>query len=203
MVRNYFDELLGFQVACLEVEVLAPSDPIGSFQRTSEIIEALPPEIRSKLLRYQTMSDAERNAIVAYAFPVAILSNNLVARVANLLMEQGDDSGITTEILETCGTANDLLVAVLPEDLNVLDSRARYLAATGETSEALAMIDRVLVNAPLTAEYLMTKAEILSLAGDGSKALEAARQARIAGRIKSPADERMSEKIEDLITRLR
>jgi hypothetical protein len=95
------------------------------------------------------------------------------------------------------------LSAVLPDDLNVLDTRARYLAATGETSEALAMIGRVLADAPLTSEYLVTKAEILSLAGDGSKALEAARQARIAGRIKSPGDERMSEKIEGLITRLR
>ena len=197
------DELLGFQVACLEVEVLAPSDPIQSFERTAEIIEALPPEIRSTLLRYQEMSEAERNEIVAYAFPVAILSNNLVARVSNLLMEQGDDSGITTRILEMCGTANDILSAVLPDDLNVLDTRARYLAAMGETSEALAMIGRVLADAPLTSEYLVTKAEILSLAGDGSKALEAARQARIAGRIKSPGDEQMSEKIEDLITRLR
>jgi tetratricopeptide (TPR) repeat protein len=201
--RSSADELLGFQVACLEVEVLAPSDPIQSFERTAEIIEGLPSEIRSALLRYQQISDAERNAIVAYAFPVAILSNNLVARVADLLMEQGDDAGITAGILEMCGTANGLLSAVLPEDLNVLDSRARYLAATGDTSEALAMIDRVLVDAPITAEYLMTKAEILSLAGDDSKALEAARQARIARRLQSPGDERMAEKIEGLITRLR
>ena len=197
------DELLAFQADCIAVEVLAPTDPIQSLERSARIIKGLEPEIRSPILDYQRLSEAEQNAIVAYAFPIAILSNNLVARVADLRMEEGDDSGISAEILEQCQTASEILVSMLPEDLNVLDSRARYLASMGKTAEALAMIGRALAGAPLAPEYLLTQAEILSLAGDEARALEAARHARIARRIGSPGDERTAEKIEALITRLR
>ncbi len=118
-------------------------------------------------------------------------------------MEEGVDPGFSAEILEGCEMASEILVSMLPEDLNVLDSRARYLASTGKTAEALAMIGRALAGAPLAPEYLLTQAEILSLAGEEAKALDAARHARVARRIGSPGDERTAEKIEALITRLR
>lgn len=197
------DDLLLFQADCIVVEVLASTDPIRSLEQGAEIIREIAPEIRSKILNYQRLSEAERNAIVAYAFPIAILSNNLVARVADLLLEEGDDPGISAEILEGCQTASEILVSMLPEDLNVLDSRARYLASMGKSAEALVMIGRALAGAPLAPEYLLTQAEILSLAGDDAKALEVARHARIARQIGSPGDERTAEKIEALITRLR
>ena len=153
------------------------------------------------LERRGSLEGSEREIADAYFVPVCVFLNNFVARAADIVIAGEASPAVAASILAKCDEAEILLANLLPENLDVLDTRARLKLALGQFDEAIGLARIATKGSPASAAFQLTVAEILLAQGDVSGAENVAKLALRLVRLQAASDEQLIEKISEVIAK--
>ena len=123
------------------------------------------------------LEEAERDMAVAYFTPVCIFLNNFIARAADFVIAGEGSASENASILVNCDEAELTLQKLLPNNLDVIDTRARLKLAQGKLQEALKLATIATKGSPGSAAFQLTRAEVLLALGNLRAAEDTARYA--------------------------
>lgn len=134
--------------------VRAEGDPGGMRRVLQSVIDSIPADAWKQAASIATLPLPEQQSLFEQIAPGIYARNNL----AMVLVEQRQDLDVALRLVEEC-------IAVLPNEPNLLDSRAQVLLALGRLSEAETDMVKVLRMVPLDPNFQLTAAEILAGSG--------------------------------------
>ena len=175
--QNAVDEALLFRIMAARVDLLANVDKRKAIEEAQVGFEQIPPSIFSLLQRMGDLEEAERDMAVAYFTPVCIFLNNFIARAADFVIAGEGSASENASILVNCDEAELTLQKLLPNNLDVIDTRARLKLAQGKLQEALKLATIATKGSPGSAAFQLTRAEVLLALGNLRAAEDTARYA--------------------------
>ena len=196
-------EVLLFRLKAAKVELAAATDEVEALSEARELFTQIDPAIFNMLERRGGLEGSEREIADAYFVPVCIFLNNFVARAADIVIAGEASPGVAASALENCDEAGILLAKLLPDNLDVLDTRARLKLALGQFDEAIDLARIATNRSPASAAFQLTVAEILLAQGDVSGAENAAKLALRLARLQAASDEPLVKKITGVIEKCR
>ena len=197
--REVTSEVLLFRLKAAKIELTAATEEAEAIRKARDLFIQIDPAIFNILERRSSLEGSEREVADAFFVPVCIFLNNFIARAADSVIAGEASPAVAASILAKCDEAEILLAKLLPENLDVLDTRARLKLARGQFDEAI-VLARVATNgSPASAAFQLTVAEILLAQGDVSGAENAAKLALRLARLQTASDEQLVKKITGVI----
>ncbi|MFB0985539.1 MAG: hypothetical protein QMB94_04515 [Phycisphaerales bacterium] len=170
-------EAILFRAMAARVDLLANVDMRKSIEEARVGFEQIPPSIFNLLQRMADLKDAERDIGEEYFLPVCIFLNNFIARASDFAIEGEWSASEAASSLASCEEAELTLQKLLPNNLDVIDTRARLKLAQGKLQEALKLATIATKGSPGSAAFQLTRAEVLLALGNLRAAEDAARYA--------------------------
>ena len=197
--REVTSEVLLFRLKAAKVELAAATEEAEAIRKARDVFIQIDPAIFNMLERRGSLEGSEREIADAYFVPVCVFLNNFVARAADIVIAGEASPGVAASALEKCDEAGILLAKLLPDNLDVLDTRARLKLALGQFDEAIDLARIATNRSPASAAFQLTVAEILLAQGDVGGAENAAKLALRLARLQAASDEQLVKKITEVI----
>ena len=197
------EETLRFQIMAARVELLASVDKKKATKEAQLGFAQIPPSIFSLLRRMGDLEGADRDIAEAYFSPVCIFLNNFIARAADLVIAGEGSASENASILVNCDEAELTLQKLLPNNLDVIDTRARLKLAQGKLQEALKLATIATKGSPGSAAFQLTRAEVLLALGNLRAAEDTARYALRLAEYEPSISKKILDQIEVVIEKCR
>lgn len=192
-----------FRLMVMKIDLTAAADELEATREFEVLFSSIDPAIIRRLERRKDLQGSERELADAYFIPVCLFLNNFIARTADLVIAGEISAAEAAPILAKCDVAETWIAALLPDNLDILDSRARLKLAQGQLDEALGLARIATSQSPISPGFQLTLAEILLARGDMRGAEGVAKQAIRCADLSAAVDEKLVAKIREVIEKCR
>ena len=196
-------EAILFRAMAARVDLLANVDMRKSITEARVGFEQIPPSIFNLLQRMGDLKDAERDIAEEYFLPVCIFLNNFIARASDFVIAGDGSASEAASMLASCEEAELTLQKLLPNNLDVIDTRARLKLAQGKLQEALKLAAIATKGSPGSAAFQLTRAEVLLALGNPRAAGDTARYALRLAEYEPSISEKIVDQINVVIEKCR
>ncbi|MAJ59127.1 MAG: hypothetical protein CL936_03330, partial [Deltaproteobacteria bacterium] len=203
MEEKELSDVLSFRLKLAKIELDGAADETKAVIEAESLFNSIDPAVISLLDRRDDLEGSDRELADAYFVPMCVFLNNFVARTADLVIAGKITPERATPILASCDQAELWLARLLPNNLDVLDSRARLKLAVGRLDEALEMARFVISQSAGSYVFNLTLAEILLARGDFRGAEKAADYALRFSEFEKSPDSKILMRLREVIEKCR
>jgi hypothetical protein len=182
-----------------QVEFAAIGNELEVPEQALQLLKEIPPDLFNKLANLGQLPKGEQAMVEAAVSSVMIFYNNLIARGAEAILKGDLDPDEERRLIVGCRVASEGLAQFLPENPEVLDSRALLALALDDLNGALELNSASLAGNSGSPVYLLTKARIEFARKQFPLASQAATAARTLERAKRIPDQDLIRRSNEIL----